>query len=70
MILRLIYESCLKGKRKGRNVKLSIGVHCNVYASNSLTDVLFITYEGAWGLIAHYKRVPHLKRVVYNPHAT
>ena len=44
-------------------------VHCNVYSSKSLMDVLFIAYEGAWGLIAHCKRVPHLKGVVCNPHA-
>jgi hypothetical protein len=70
MILRLIYGSCLNEKRKGRNVKLSMGVHRNVYASSSLMDVLSIAYEGVWGLIADCKRVPHLKRVVCNPHAT
>jgi hypothetical protein len=47
-----------------------MGVHRNVCASNSLMGVLFIVYEGAWDLIAHCKRVLHLKRVVCNPHAT
>ena len=70
MILSSIYGSYLNEKRKGRNVKLSMGVHRNVYASNSLIDVLFIAYEGTWGLIDHCKRVPHLKRMVCNSHAT
>jgi hypothetical protein len=69
MILKSIYGSCLNEKRKGRNVKLSMGVHRKVCVSNSLMDVLSIVCEGAWGLIAHSKRVPNLKRVVCNPHA-
>ena len=70
MILKSICGSCLNEKRKGRNVKLSMGVHRNVCVSNSLTDVLSIVYESAWGLITHSKRVLHLKRVVCNPYVT
>ena len=69
MILKSIYGSCLNEKTKGRNVKLSMGTHRNVCVSNSLMDVLSIICEGAWGLIAHSKRVPDRKRVVCNPHA-
>ena len=69
MILKLIYGSCLNKRRKGRNVKLNMGVHHNACVSNSPTDTLSIAYEGAWGLIAHNKRIPHLKRVVCSPHA-
>jgi hypothetical protein len=58
----------LERKKKGRNVKLSLGVHRNVCVSSSLMDVLSTVYEGAWGLIAHSKRVSHLNRVVCNPH--
>ena len=70
MIPKLIYGSCLNERRKGRNMKLSQGVHCNVCVYNSLMDVLSIAYEGAWGLIAYNKRVPNLKGVVCNPHVT
>ena len=68
MILSSIYGSYLNEKRKGRNVKLSLGVHRSVCVSSSLMDVLSTVYEGAWGLITHSKRVPHLKGVVCNPH--
>ena len=58
MILKSIYGSCLNEKRKGRNVRLKLGVHRNVCVFSSQMDVLSITYEGVWGL----------KRVVCNPH--
>uniref|UniRef100_A0A2N9F8J5 Uncharacterized protein n=1 Tax=Fagus sylvatica TaxID=28930 RepID=A0A2N9F8J5_FAGSY len=48
-----------KKKRKEREVEQ--GVHHNACVSNSPMDALSIAYEGAWGLIAHSKRVPHLK---------
>jgi hypothetical protein len=69
MILKLIYGSCLNERRKGRNVKLNMGVHHNACMSNSPMDVLSIAYEGAKGMIALSKRVPHLERVVCRPHA-
>jgi hypothetical protein len=70
MISKLIYGSYLNEKRKGRNVKLNLGVHRSVCESSSSMDVLSTVYKGAWGLIAHSKRVPHLKGVVCNPHVT
>uniref|UniRef100_A0A2N9F7A0 Integrase catalytic domain-containing protein n=1 Tax=Fagus sylvatica TaxID=28930 RepID=A0A2N9F7A0_FAGSY len=56
MILKLIYGSCFSERRKGKNVKLNMGVHHNACVSNSPMDASSIAYEGAWGLIAHSKR--------------
>uniref|UniRef100_A0A2N9FQL4 RNase H type-1 domain-containing protein n=1 Tax=Fagus sylvatica TaxID=28930 RepID=A0A2N9FQL4_FAGSY len=74
---RTIHWSCLNERRKGRNVKLNMGVHHNACVSSSPMDALSIAYKGAWGLIAHSKRstlmsskevtVDHAQSTIMNP---
>uniref|UniRef100_A0A2N9GAK8 Integrase catalytic domain-containing protein n=1 Tax=Fagus sylvatica TaxID=28930 RepID=A0A2N9GAK8_FAGSY len=70
MTLRSIYGSCLNEKRKGRNVKLSMGVHRNVCASSSLMDVLSIVYEGVVVDQAESTTVKEEKSTIAEPKMT
>uniref|UniRef100_A0A2N9EEI1 Uncharacterized protein n=1 Tax=Fagus sylvatica TaxID=28930 RepID=A0A2N9EEI1_FAGSY len=64
MILKLIYRSCLNERRKGRDMKLNLGVHHNACVSNSPMDASSIAHEA---MSSEEVTVDHARSMVMNP---